>query len=99
MDLQYPGNEGELVQFPSSDIEQTSSPQPSPNALPQDESDHFQVSDWDPSDFDLDADAEPIPANLHPSESDSGSVLPAADSTEFHPIINGMLSITLFYNF
>ena len=40
MILQYPGNEGELVQFPSSDIVQASSPQPaSPcqNAFSQDE--------------------------------------------------------------
>jgi hypothetical protein len=88
MDLQYPGNEGELVQFPSSDIDQTSSPQPSPNA---DEFDHFQ---WDPSDFDLDGDhdAEPIPANLDPSESDLGSVPADSSKLEVHPFINGTLS-------
>ena len=93
MNLQYPGNDGEPVQFPSSDdsdIVETSSPQPSPNTFSQDEPDHFRVSDWDPPDFDLGGNAEPIPANLDPSES-------AADSTEIHPLINGMLSITLFY--
>jgi hypothetical protein len=91
MVLQYPGNEGELVQFPSSDIDQISSPAsppPSPNAFFQDEPDiHFR-SDWGPSDFDLDGNAAPIPADLDFSESDLGDV--AADSTEFHPFINGM---------
>jgi hypothetical protein len=91
-DLQYPGNEGEFVPFPPSDINQTSSPPPSPNALSQDEPDiHFRFSDRDPSDFDLDDDAEPIPADLDTSESDLGDErsIPAA-STEFHPLINGM---------
>lgn len=98
MNLQYPVNEGEYFQSPYSDIVQTSSPPPSPNAFSQDEPDHFRFSDWDrPSDFELDGNNEPIPAHLDPSESDLGSV--AADSTEFHPLINGMLSITLFYNF
>ena len=82
MDLQYPGNEGELVQFPSSDIDQISSPPPSPNAFFQDE------PDWGPSDFDLDGNAAPIPADLDFSESNLRDV--AADSTEFHPFINGM---------
>lgn len=91
MDLQYPGNEGDLVQFPSSDIVQTSSPQLSPNAF---SSDHFGVYNWDPFDFDLDGRGD---ASANPSESDLESV--PADSTEFHPLINGMLSITLFYNF
>ena len=75
MDLQYPGNEGEFIQFPSSDIDQTSTP-PSPlppNAFFQDEPDiHFPGSDWSPSDFDLDAVAEPIPAELDPLEIDLG---------------------------
>jgi hypothetical protein len=92
MDLQYPGNEGKLVQFPSSDIDQTSSPPPSPNAFPQDHNEpDFQVSDWGPSDFDLDGNAEPIPADLDSSESDLGDERSVpADSTEFHPLINGM---------
>ena len=79
MDLQFSGNEGEfqVVQFPPSD-DQTSSPPPSLNAFSQNEPDiHFQVSDHGPSDFDLDGNAEPIPA----------------DSTEFHPLINGMYII------
>jgi hypothetical protein len=94
MDLQYPGNEDELVQFPSLDVDQTSSESPpsSPNAFSQDEPDiHTHFSDWSPSDFDLDANAEPIPANLDPSDhglGDEGSV--PADSTDFHPLINGM---------
>ena len=92
MDLQYPGNEGKFVQFPSSDIDQTSSPPPSPNAFSQNEPDtYFRVSDCqtDPSDFDLDGDGEPIPADLNSSESDRPSVQVPADSTEFHPLING----------
>lgn len=100
LDLQYPGYERDFVQLelPSSDsIMHTSSPGPplSPNPFsPHDI--RVSASDWDPSDFDLD-DAEPIPVNLDPSESDLGSL--PADSTEFHPLINGMLSITLYYNF
>ena len=91
MDLQYLGNEGESVQFPSSDIDQTSSPPLSLNAFSQDEPDiHFRASDWGPSDFDLDDDAEPIPTNLDSSESDLGDGSVPADSTEFHPLINGM---------
>jgi hypothetical protein len=78
MDLQYPGNEYDYVQLPSSDLDRSSSPAfppPSPNAYSQGEPDiHFQGSDLGPCDFDLDGNAEPIPA----------------DSTEFHPLINGM---------
>jgi hypothetical protein len=90
MDLRYPGNERELVQFPSSDIDQTSSLPPSPNVFSQDEPDFRfpdSQSDWGPSDFDLpvDGNAEPIPADL---DWDEQSV--PADSTEFHPLINGM---------
>jgi hypothetical protein len=98
LQLEYPGNEGNLVQFPSSEIDQTGSesPPPSPNAFSQleDESDnHARFSDWGPSDFDLDGNTEPIPADLDPPSlerdlGDEGSV-PAA-STEFHPLINGM---------
>jgi hypothetical protein len=94
LDLQYPGDEGEfnLVQFPSSDIGQTSSPPPSPNAFSQDEADvHFRISGPQASDFDSDGDAEPIPADLDSSESGVGDEqsIPA-DYTEFHPLINGM---------
>lgn len=91
MNLQYPGNEGEFFQLPSSD-DQTSSPPPL-NALSQDEPDiDVRVSDWgDRSDFDLDGDAESIPAHLDPLESDIGDEQSVpADSTEFHPLINGM---------
>ena len=87
MDLQYyPEIEGEFLQFPSSNIDQISSPSSSPNAFSQDEPNiDFPVSDWDPSDFDLDGGAETIPVDLpSSSESDLG------DSTEFHPLINGM---------
>jgi hypothetical protein len=98
MDLQYPGlgNEDQFVQPPSSDVNQSSSPPLSPNAFSQDEPDavytHFQVSDQEPSasDFDSDGNAK---ADLNPFETPSrsdlgdGSVL--ADSTEFHPLING----------
>ena len=70
MDLQYPGNEGQLVQIPSSDVDQISSPPPSLNAFSQDERTPFS--------------AEP---NLDPSEVDESV---PADSTEFHPLINGM---------
>lgn len=89
MDLQYPGNEGELVQLPSSDIDQISAPPSSPNAFFRDEPDNHFRSDWGPSDFDLDGNAAPIPADLDFSESDLGGNV-AADSTEFHPLINGM---------
>jgi hypothetical protein len=91
MDLQYPGNEGELVQFPSSDIDhdQTSSPPPSPNAFSQEPD--FRFSDWEPSDFDLGGNVEPIPADLDSSENDLGDEQSVpADPTEFHPLINGM---------
>ena len=79
MDLQYPGNDDISIHLPSSDVDQTSSAPPSPNA-------HF--SDRGHSDFNLDGDAEPI---LDPSVRDSGDEgsVPA-DSTEFHPLINGM---------
>jgi hypothetical protein len=94
MDLQYPGDEGELVQIPSSDRDQTtqagSSPPASPNAFSQEPDFRFSESDRPPSDFDL---GEPIPlaADLDSSESDLGDEqsLPA-DPTEFHPLINGM---------
>jgi hypothetical protein len=92
MDLQYPGNEGELVQFPSSDIDrdQTSSPPPSPNAFSQEPD--FQLSDWPggPSDFDLGGNAEPIPAASESDLWDEQSVPADSDPTEFHPLINGM---------
>ena len=92
MDLQYPGDEDELIQFPTLDVNQTSSPPPSPNAFSQGEPDiHALFSDSRPSDFDLDSNAEPIPADLDPLEhdlGDKGSV--PADSTEFHLLINGM---------
>ena len=86
MDLQYLGleNEVKFVQPPSSDVDQSSSPPLSPHT-------HFQVSDQGPSDFDSDSNAGLIPVDLDPLESDLGdgrSVL--ADSTEFHPLINGM---------
>jgi hypothetical protein len=85
MDLQYPGNECDFIHLHSSDLDQSSSPAsppPSPNGYPQDEPDagiHFRGSDSGPSDsgpvdFDLDENAEPV----------------SADSTEFHPLINGM---------
>ena len=91
IDLQYKGNEGESVQFPLSDIDQTSPPPPPPNAFSQEEPDiHFRASDWGPSDFDLDDDAKPIPTNLDSSESDLGDGSVPADSTEFHPLINSM---------
>jgi hypothetical protein len=94
MDLQYLGNDGEFVQFPSSDIDQTSPPPPL-NAFSQDERDiqfQLEVSDWGgPSDFDLYGNAESIPADIDPSESDLGDERSVpADSTEFHPLINGM---------
>jgi hypothetical protein len=93
MNLQYPGNEleGKIFQPLSSD-DQTSSPPPL-NALSQDEPDiDVRVSDWgDRSDFDLDGDAESIPAHLDPLESNIGDEQSVpADSTEFHPLINGM---------
>ena len=95
-----PRNEGEFIQFPSSDIDQTSTP-PSPlppNAFFQDEPDiHFPGSDWSPSDFDLDAVAEPIPAELDPLEIDLGDE--RSDPTEFHPLINGMYTNCIIYNF
>jgi hypothetical protein len=77
MDLQYPGNDCDFIQLPSSDLSQSSppaSPPPSPNGYPQDEPDTGIHSDSGPHDFDLDDNAEPI----------------SADSTEFHPLINGM---------
>ena len=81
MNLQYPGNECDFIHLPSSDLDQSSSPAspppppPSPNGYSQDEPDfHFGGSDLGPGDLDLDGNAEPIPA----------------DSTEFHPLINGM---------
>ena len=78
MDLQYPRNECDFIQLPSSDLDRSSSPAsppPSPNAYSQGEPDiQFQGSDLGPCDIDLDGNAEPIPA----------------DSTEFHPFINGM---------
>jgi hypothetical protein len=105
MDLQYPGNEDNSVQFPSSDIDRTSSesPPPSPNAFSQADI-HARLSDLSPSNFDLDGNMEPIPADLDPSERDSDSSLgdEESTSTEFHPLINGMyhmLSMMLFYNF
>jgi hypothetical protein len=103
MNLQYPGNEGEFFQLPSSD-DQTSSPPPASNALSQDEPDiDVRVSDWgDRSGFDsdLDGDAESFLAHLDPLESDIGDEQSVpADSTEFHPLINGMLSIISIYNF
>jgi hypothetical protein len=81
MDLQYPGNEDGLVQFPSSDIDETSSPPPSRNPFSQDEPNiHFQVSDCGPSDFNLNGNT--VDLVNEPSV--------PADSTEFHPFINGM---------
>jgi len=77
MDLQYPGNECDFIQLPSSDLDQSSSPAsplPSPNGYSQDEPDTGIHSDSGPCDFDLDDNTEPI----------------SADSTEFHPLINGM---------
>lgn len=104
MNLQYPGNEDEPIQFPSSDLDQTSSPASPPplappNTFSQDELQtgfhtHSQVSDWDPSDFNLEGNAEPI--DLDPSESELGNDLEGSDSdsvlahTEFHPLIKGM---------
>ena len=95
MDLQYgqcPENEGELVQFPSSDGN-SKSPPPSPNAFSQfEEPDlRFSESDWRPSDLDLGGNAEPIPLDSQASESDLGDEQSVpADPTEFHPLINGM---------
>ena len=71
MDLQYgqyPENEGELVQFPSSDGN-SESPPPSPNAFLQfEEPDlRFSESDWRPSDLDLGGNAEPIPLDSQAS--------------------------------
>jgi hypothetical protein len=97
MDLQYPGDEGELIQFPSSDIDRDpstvslSSPPLSPNAFSQEPDFRFSESDRPPSEFDL---GKPIPlaADLDSSESDlvgDEQSLPA-DPTEFHPLINGM---------
>jgi hypothetical protein len=81
MDLQYPGDEGEFFQFPSSDIDQTSSRAPSLNAFSQDELDIH---------FNLNGDTESIPADLDSSESDLGDERSVpAYSTEFHPLING----------
>jgi hypothetical protein len=89
MDLQYPENDSEFVQFPSSDIAQTSPPPPSPGAFSQDEPDiHFEAF---LSNFDLDGDSEPIPADLDSSERDLGDERPVpADFTELHQLINGM---------
>ena len=90
MDLQYPGTDSDnrLAQFFSSDIDETSSPPPSPNPFSQDELNiPLQVSDFGPSDFNLDSNS----ADLDSSESDSGNEQSVpADSTEFHPLINGM---------
>lgn len=84
VDLQFPGKEGEEVQLPSSEIDQTSSPPASPNAFSQ---------NWGPSDFDFDGKNEPIPTNLNSSKSESNHIgdqqsVPA-DFTEFHPFIDG----------
>lgn len=86
LNLQYLGNEGEFFQLPSSDIDQTISPPP----LSQYEPDiDFRVSDRGDS-SDLDGNAESIHAHLDPLESDIGDELSVpADSTEFHPLING----------
>jgi hypothetical protein len=79
-------------------------PPPASNALSQDEPDiNVRVSDWgDRSGFDsdLDGDAESFLAHLDPLESDiwDEQSVPA-DSTGFHPLINGMLSIISIYNF
>jgi len=90
MDLQYPGNEDEFVQPPSSDIYQTSSPPPPLNAFSQAESDILSANNWGP-DLELDGDTEPIRADLDPSGGDLGDEQSVpADSTEFHPLINGM---------
>ena len=100
MDIQYPlaENEGNSVEVPSSDIDQTSSesPPPSPNTFSQledepDTGNHARFSDWGPADFDLDGNTEPVPADLDPSEHDlkDEESVPAA-SIEFHPLINGM---------
>ena len=102
VDLQYPADEDIPVpsQFPSSDVDQshqTSSPQapPSLNAFLHDEPDiHWQpethFSDQGgPPNFDSDGNAEPLPVDLDPSEH-------PADTTEFHPLINGTYSINYY---
>ena len=77
MDLQYPGNKCDFIQLPSSDLDQSSSPASSPPSLNRYSQEKLDIgihSDSGHCDFDLDDNAEPI----------------SADSTEFHPLINGM---------
>ena len=79
MDLQYPGEEDKLVELPSSDIDQTSSPPLAPSLnIPT----HFSDSDF--------TGAIPSDLNLDPSEHYSGdeASIPAA-SIDFHTLING----------
>ena len=99
MVLKYPENEEELVQIPSSDVNQTSSPPSSPNTFSQNELDLDSIrlgSDQGP--FDFDDNAGPIPADLEPDSADEGSI--PAVSTEFHPLINGMyIKYYIYYNF
>jgi hypothetical protein len=103
MDLQYPGTEDRLgsVQFPSSDVDETSSPPPSPNPFSQDEANiHFRFSDWGPSDINMDGNRDT--ADLDSSDSDLGNEqsVPSpspADSTEIHPFINGMYINCVIY--
>jgi hypothetical protein len=84
MDLQYLGNEDLSIQLPSSDVDQASSAPSSPNQPDI----HAHFSDRGHSDFNLDGNAEPVSDPSECNSGDEGSV--PADSTEFHPLVNGM---------
>ena len=83
MALEYPENK-ELVQIPSLDVSQASSPLSSLNAFSQNNPDINSIHGQHPFDSDLDGNAKPIPAI----------------STEFHLLINGMyIKYSIYYNF